>query len=341
MDCLARVWWWWRRWWRQDAGTLRLHEKRQGSPDGAYGHVRSEAHGPTEGAAANPAPVEIPAKPLADAAQSLPGVLRLQTPTATQGPGLDGGAGAGTGTGSGEGRGSGLGPGFGGGTGGGAYRPGSGVTSPQLLREVKPNYTAAAMRAKVQGVVLLECVVGPDGSIGQVNIVKSLDKVFGLDDEAVKAAKQWRFDPGRRFGEPVAVGTSCLSWPLRFVDDIRRFSLLATAARCAPPRLPVHLTTPIHVCPCADGWRCAQHPEQPWPHDDCRRSNCRLMLSGDLQRTMTPDQWMRVNPRSCLWANPFTLRRAANDPRPCLTGAEAGHDVDGARVLLSAPPVGR
>ena len=74
-----------------------------------------------------------------------------------------------------------------------------------MLREVKPNYTAAAMRAKVQGVVLLECVVGPDGSIGQVNIVKSLDKVFGLDDEAVKAAKQWRFDPGRRFGEPVAV----------------------------------------------------------------------------------------------------------------------------------------
>ena len=75
------------------------------------------------------------------------------------------------------------------------YRPGSGVTSPQLLREVRPNYTAAAMRAKVQGVVLLECVVGPDGSIGEVNVVKSLDKVFGLDDEAVKAAKQWRFDP--------------------------------------------------------------------------------------------------------------------------------------------------
>ena len=151
-------------------------------------------------------PLEIPAKPLADAAQSLPGVLEAApSATATQGPGLDGGAGAGTGTGSGEGRGSGLGPGFGGGTGGGAYRPGNGVTGPQLLREVKPNYTAAAMRAKVQGVVLLECVVGPDGSIGQVNIVKSLDKVFGLDDEAVKAAKQWRFDPGRRFGEPVAV----------------------------------------------------------------------------------------------------------------------------------------
>ena len=39
-------------------------------------------------------------------------------------------------------------------------------------------------------------------------MLKSLDRVFGLDDEAVKAAKQWRFDPGRRFGEPVAVSVT-------------------------------------------------------------------------------------------------------------------------------------
>ena len=153
-----------------------------------------------------PEPLEIPAKPLADATQSLPGVLEA-TPSVstTQGPGSDGGAGTGTGTGSGEGRGSGLGPGFGGGTGGGAYRPGSGVTSPQLVREVKPNYTANAMRAKVQGVVLLDCVILPEGTVGDVTILKSLDKVFGLDEEAIKAAKQWRFVPGRRLGEPVPV----------------------------------------------------------------------------------------------------------------------------------------
>jgi periplasmic protein TonB len=150
--------------------------------------------------------VDIPAKPLADATQALPGVLdAVPSIMTTQGPGADGGAGSGIGTGSGEGRGAGLGPGFGGGTGGGAYRPGSGVTSPQLLREMKPNYTLDAMRAKVQGMVLLECVVLPDGSVGEVTILKSLDKVFGLDEEAIKAARQWRFAPGRRFGEPVPV----------------------------------------------------------------------------------------------------------------------------------------
>lgn len=74
-----------------------------------------------------------------------------------------------------------------------------------MLREVKPQYTADAMRAKVQGTVLLECIVMPDGSVGQVQIVRSLDPTFGLDQEAVKAARQWRFVPGTRFGQPVAV----------------------------------------------------------------------------------------------------------------------------------------
>ena len=148
----------------------------------------------------------IPAKPMADASASLPGVIEPAPSAATtQGPGAGGGAGTGTGTGSGDGQGSGLGPGFGGGTGGGAYRPGAGISLPQLVREVKPDYTVDAMRTKMQGVVLLECVVLPDGTVGDVKIVKSLDKVSGLDEQAIKAAKEWRFLPGRRFGEPVPV----------------------------------------------------------------------------------------------------------------------------------------
>jgi protein TonB len=168
-----------------------------------------------------PNPVEmlnIPAKPLAASADSLPGAIDAPAGLATlsQGSGSGGGAGTGVGTGVGPGRGSGLGDGYGGGTGGGAYRPGNGVTLPRVLREVRPNYTSDAMRAKVQGVVMLECVVKQDGSVGDVQIVRSLDSTFGLDQEAIKAAKQWRFAPGTRLGEPVPVLVSIeLTFTLR------------------------------------------------------------------------------------------------------------------------------
>jgi TonB family protein len=149
----------------------------------------------------------IPAKTMAAATTTSPGVIEsAQPPTTTsQGTGTLGGGGTGTGTGIGPGEGPGLGPGTGGGVGGGAYRPGNGVENPRLIREVKPAYTADAMRAKIQGAVWLECVVMPDGTVGDVRVIRSLDSTFGLDQEAMKAAKQWRFQPGTRFGEPVPV----------------------------------------------------------------------------------------------------------------------------------------
>jgi periplasmic protein TonB len=153
------------------------------------------------------AQLNIPAKSLAAAAESMPGTIEAPPapPTESLGSGSGGGAGTGSGTGVGSGRGSGLGEGYGGGTGGGAYQVGNGVTTPQVVREVKPQYTSDAMRAKVQGTVLVQCVVRADGSVGDVQVLRSLDPTFGLDQEAVKAARQWRFRPGTRLGEPVPV----------------------------------------------------------------------------------------------------------------------------------------
>ena len=151
---------------------------------------------PTPEQPKEPPPQElvVPFKPMSAAEMTLPGVISPSAPTT-------GGAGSGPGTGAGTGQGSGLGPGFGGGFGGGAYRPGSGITLPHVLREVKPAYTADAMRAKVQGSVWLECIVMPDGSVGDVKVTRSLDPIFGLDQEAIKAAKHValpsRHAPGR------------------------------------------------------------------------------------------------------------------------------------------------
>ena len=151
--------------------------------------------------------IQLSAVPMAASLQTRTGLLEglLSGALDSAGSGTDGGAGEGSGGGIGPGRGDGLGPGEGGGTGGGVFRQGNGVETPRLLREVTPRYTAEAMRAKVQGVVLVEAVVLPDGSVGDVTVIRSLDKVFGLDEEAMKAARRWRFLPGTRFGEPVAV----------------------------------------------------------------------------------------------------------------------------------------
>ncbi len=151
--------------------------------------------------------LNIPAKSLADAAESLPGSLEAPPapPTSSLGTGRGGGAGTGTGTGIGSGTGSGLGAGSGGGTGGGVYQLGSGVTSPVPVFQPTPQYTSDAMRARVQGTAMLSCVVRPDGSVSDVEVIRSLDRTFGLDEEAVKAAKRWRFRPGTLRGEAVPV----------------------------------------------------------------------------------------------------------------------------------------
>jgi TonB family protein len=83
------------------------------------------------------------------------------------------------------------------------YKPGDGVSLPVVVKEAKPQYTADAMRARVQGTVTLECVVQPDGTIGEARVTKSLDP--GLDEEAIKAVRQWRFKAGLKDGKPVPV----------------------------------------------------------------------------------------------------------------------------------------
>ena len=85
------------------------------------------------------------------------------------------------------------------------YRPGKSVTQPRLVREIKPHYTPEAMAAKIQGSVWLEAVVLDTGDVGDVDVTKSLDDVYGLDEAAVQALKQWRFEPGTKDGKPVAV----------------------------------------------------------------------------------------------------------------------------------------
>jgi TonB family protein len=88
------------------------------------------------------------------------------------------------------------------------YEPGSGVSLPKVETEVRPEYTSEAKAAGIQGTVILSTVVLADGAVGEVKIAKSLDSVLGLDQQAVKALKQWTFKPGTKDGKPVPVRVS-------------------------------------------------------------------------------------------------------------------------------------
>jgi TonB family protein len=118
-------------------------------------------------------------------------------------PGAPGGNGPGRGAG--PGAASGFDAGSGGNTGGGPMRPGGDVLAPILIKSVDPRFTADAMQARIQGSVELEVVVLANGTVGPVRVVRSLDARFGLDIEAIRAAKQWLFRPGTRAGQPVDV----------------------------------------------------------------------------------------------------------------------------------------
>ena len=84
------------------------------------------------------------------------------------------------------------------------YDLGAGITAPVPIVTPHPLYTASAMRAKIQGTVRVRCVVRPDGVCADVSVIRSLDRAYGLDEEAVRAIRDWRFRPALRAGTPVA-----------------------------------------------------------------------------------------------------------------------------------------
>lgn len=190
---------------RKGAETLRspLPVRRPPPPREAPKIVRVSTPAPPIKAEPLP-PVMAPVVAVASDKKDRVGVP-IETPheAESHGPGAGGGVGTGQGTGLGEGDGPGIGPGSGGGTGGGPYRPGSGITPPSIVREVKPDYTEEARRRGIEGDVVLEIVVRSDGSVGDVHLLQGLGA--GLDQRAIDAVRQWRFNPARRLGTPVDV----------------------------------------------------------------------------------------------------------------------------------------
>jgi len=121
----------------------------------------------------------------------------------SNGTGAGGGIGSGSGGGVGSGHGPGFGPGEGGGTGGGIFHVGGGVSPPRAIFQPEPEFSEEARKAKFQGVCTLALIVGADGRPSNIRVVGSLG--MGLDEKAIEAVRNWKFEPAMKDGHPVRV----------------------------------------------------------------------------------------------------------------------------------------
>lgn len=126
-----------------------------------------------------------------------------QVAMASQGAGNQNAFGIGLGGGTGAGHGTGQGPGSSAGYGGGIMSVGGGVSAPQVIHSVEPQFTAQARQANLQGTVAIQLVVDSNGNPQDIRVARSLG--MGLDNEAIAAVKQYRFRPAMYEGHPVAV----------------------------------------------------------------------------------------------------------------------------------------
>jgi protein TonB len=81
-------------------------------------------------------------------------------------------------------------------------RVGGQIRAPQKIKDVRPVYPAIAQSARVQGIVIIEATIGPNGSVQEAKVLRSIPL---LDAAALEAVKQWQFTPTTLNGVPVPV----------------------------------------------------------------------------------------------------------------------------------------
>ena len=86
--------------------------------------------------------------------------------------------------------------------GSGPFRVGGSIQEPRLIRRVPPVYPPIAQSAKITGVVIVELLVGVDGTVQNAQVLRSIPL---LDQAALDAVRQWQFTPTLLNGVPVEV----------------------------------------------------------------------------------------------------------------------------------------
>ena len=164
-------------------------------------------------------------------------------------------SGTGSGGGIGSGSGPGIGPGYGGGFGGGAFRVGGGVTAPRAVYAPEPQYSEEARKANLQGTVVMAAIIASDGRPTELRILRSLG--MGLDEKALEAVRNWKFEPALKDGKPVAVQVNL---EVAFANGVAKTTLMTSGGGGTKPPAPMpprRIDTKLHprLIAAYDCWR--------------------------------------------------------------------------------------
>ena len=124
----------------------------------------------------------------------------------------------------------------------GVYRPGNGVTSPQMISHTEPGYSEEARIARLTGSLTISFIVEEDGKVRDVRAATPLG--LGLDEKAVEAVSSWRFKPGLKDGRPAAVAMDA---EMNFLLSVKRGEWALSRALFTPAEgatRPVLMTAP-------------------------------------------------------------------------------------------------
>lgn len=83
-----------------------------------------------------------------------------------------------------------------------AVRVGGNIKEPSKIKNVAPVYPDIAKQARVQGIVILECTISPQGRVTDVKVLRGIPL---LDQAGIDAVKQWQYTPTLLNGVPVPV----------------------------------------------------------------------------------------------------------------------------------------
>jgi TonB family protein len=117
-------------------------------------------------------------------------------------------------------------------------RIGPGVSPPRIISKTEPEYAEEARQARYQGTVVLQAVVDSTGLPRDLKVIRPLG--LGLDEKAIEAVSQWRFQPGMKDGDAVAVLVT-VEVNFRLFGNDRKWHLISinfgTPSGASRPRL--------------------------------------------------------------------------------------------------------